>query len=540
MASEEIRVGSRNSRLAITQTEHVINRLQESYPKKQFKVHSMTTIGDRVLNISLPKIGEKSLFTRDLEDALNKGDIDIIVHSLKDLPTTLPSGMVIGAILEREDPADALVLKKKFAGKNIDIDTLKKGSVIGTSSLRRTAQLRRRFPHLKISNIRGNLNTRLTKLEGSEFAGIILARAGLVRMDFRNRINQELEPSKLLYAVGQGALAVECRETDAEILKMLRSVMCVRTTCCVLAERSFLKTLGGGCSAPVGVISRFNDNDGSLHLDGAVWSLDGTVEIRDKLSCRTDIEKKDIVISIEREDEPPRKKTRLTDTKVKTLETINTTTVSEDDTDDIKKLSESFNIKDLVEKHVRLVKVTSANNSKLPNQENDELLEKTKEDIANANLLPSDIGLDFMGQCPFVSDDMKIAHAVSDKCPIKTKFYQQDWANIPTSSKCPFTAFLNSNTDNISDIISNSVHKISSFSQSATLNDINEKCKQETDELNNIASENVFCGIYQHASHHRGPYEKSRKLGQMLADRLIKKGALEVMKSAQNEIHAKT
>lgn len=150
----------------------------------------MTTVGDRVLNKSLPKIGEKSLFTKDLEEALRTGGVDFVVHSLKDLPTQLPNGMTIGAVLKREDPRDALVLNSKFTGKNLK--TLPEGSLIGTSSLRRTAQIYRNYKNLKVCDIRGNLNTRLAKLDASEsqFSGIILALAGLERMGWKARVNQ--------------------------------------------------------------------------------------------------------------------------------------------------------------------------------------------------------------------------------------------------------------------------------------------------------------------------------------------------------------
>jgi len=153
-------------------------------------IDTMTTVGDRVLNKSLPKIGEKSLFTKDLEDALTHGGVDFVVHSLKDLPTQLPHGMTIGAILEREDPRDALVLNSKFVGQKLQ--SLPEGSVIGTSSLRRSAQLSRNYPHIKVCDIRGNLNTRLAKLDApqSKFSGIILANAGLVRMGWTKRVDQ--------------------------------------------------------------------------------------------------------------------------------------------------------------------------------------------------------------------------------------------------------------------------------------------------------------------------------------------------------------
>lgn len=256
----------------------------------------MTTIGDRVLNKSLPKIGEKSLFTKDLEDALRNGGVDFVVHSLKDLPTSLPAGMAIGAVLKREDPRDALVLNEKHRG--LTLKELPKDSMIGTSSLRRSAQLARSYSHLKVCDIRGNLNTRLAKLDApnSKFSGIILAQAGLVRMGWKDRVAQILEPDDIMYAVGQGALAVECRSNDADILKMLSTLSDIDTECIILAERSFLKTLGGGCSAPVAVVTtlkrRINDplSDFQLDLVGAVWSLDGVTKIKDEEKCFLDFD----------------------------------------------------------------------------------------------------------------------------------------------------------------------------------------------------------------------------------------------------------
>nr|CAI5819532.1 unnamed protein product [Callosobruchus analis] len=207
----------------------------------------MSTLGDKILDIPLPKIGEKSLFTKELETALANGTIDFVVHSLKDLPTTLPDGMVIGAVLTREDPRDALVLRKDFNAYTLS--TLPSSSIIGTSSLRRTAQLLKKYPHLKVESIRGNLNTRLRKLDELDtYNAIILAASGLIRMGWENRITEvsSLEEKELMYAVGQGALAVECREDNLDIMKLLEPLYDLETALSVTAERSFLKTLGGG------------------------------------------------------------------------------------------------------------------------------------------------------------------------------------------------------------------------------------------------------------------------------------------------------
>ncbi|KDR12599.1 Porphobilinogen deaminase [Zootermopsis nevadensis] len=258
----------------------------------------MSTIGDKILDKPLPKIGEKSLFTKELEIALEQQDVDFVIHSLKDLPTTLPDGMCIGAILKREDPRDALVLHPKHVGKSLE--TLPKGSVIGTSSLRRTAQLNRRYPDLKVESIRGNINTRLDKLDnGDIFAAIVLASAGLSRMGWEKRISQKLEAEEWLYAVGQGALAVECREDDFATLRLLQPLFHGTTTFRVLAERSFLRTLGGGCSAPVAVKSELIGQD--LSLTGAVWSLNGKKMLKHSSSCRLQYREED------EDGEPPRK-----------------------------------------------------------------------------------------------------------------------------------------------------------------------------------------------------------------------------------------
>nr|CAD7402905.1 unnamed protein product [Timema poppensis] len=268
-----IKVGSRKSQLALIQTNHIVSILKGLYPNKTFELVTMTTIGDQILDKPLPKIGEKSLFTKELEIALEQQDVDLVVHSLKDLPTTLPDGMCIGAVCKREDARDAVVLHAKHKGKTLA--TLPKGSVIGTSSLRRASQLHLKYPDLKVKDVRGNLNTRLAKLDkGDSYDGLVLAAAGLERMGWEARVSQSLEAEDMMYAVGQGALAVECREDDFAILQMLEPLQHVSTTLRVAAERSFLRTLGGGCSAPVAVISKFNGS--TLSLAGGVWSLDGS------------------------------------------------------------------------------------------------------------------------------------------------------------------------------------------------------------------------------------------------------------------------
>lgn len=282
-SKDTVVVGSRKSQLALIQTNYVVKCLQELYPDNKFKIVTMSTMGDKILDKPLPKIGEKSLFTKELEIALEQKDVDFVVHSLKDLPTALPDGLCVGAVLKREDPRDAVVLHPKMPGKTLD--TLPDGSVVGTSSLRRTAQLNRRYPHLKVVDIRGNLNTRLNKLDSDDkYQAIVLATAGLNRMEWEKRIDQILEPEEMLYAVGQGALAVECGEDDVPIQKLLEPLHDGTTTFRILAERSFLRTLGGGCSAPVAVQSEFKS--GKLSLTGAVWSLDGSKTLQESISCK--------------------------------------------------------------------------------------------------------------------------------------------------------------------------------------------------------------------------------------------------------------
>ncbi|XP_030007844.1 porphobilinogen deaminase isoform X1 [Sphaeramia orbicularis] len=275
-----IRIGTRKSQLARIQTDSVADKLKELYPDIQLEIIGMSTTGDKILDTALSKIGEKSLFTKELENALERNEVDLVVHSLKDLPTTLPPGFTIGAVLKRENPHDAVVLHPKNVGKTLD--TLPENSVIGTSSLRRAAQVKKRFPHLIFKDIRGNLNTRLKKLdEKDDFAAIILAAAGLKRMGWENRISQVLGPEDCMYAVGQGALAVEVRARDTDILEMVSLLHDPDTVLRCIAERAFLKQLEGGCSVPVAVYTQVKDSQ--LYLTGAVYSLDGSDSLKDTM-----------------------------------------------------------------------------------------------------------------------------------------------------------------------------------------------------------------------------------------------------------------
>ncbi|XP_068601338.1 hydroxymethylbilane synthase, b [Brachionichthys hirsutus] len=279
-ANRVIRVGTRKSQLARIQTDSVADKLKELYPEVSLEIVAMSTTGDKILDTALSKIGEKSLFTKELENALERNEVDLVVHSLKDLPTTLPPGFTVGAVLKRENPHDAVVLHPKNRGKTLE--TLPENSVIGTSSLRRAAQLKKNFPHLDFKDIRGNLNTRLKKLDEKEdFAAIILAAAGLRRMGWENRINQILGPEDCMYAVGQGALAVEVRARDADILEMVSILHHPETVLRCIAERAFLRHLEGGCSVPVAVNTEVKDSQ--LYLTGAVYSLDGSDSLKETM-----------------------------------------------------------------------------------------------------------------------------------------------------------------------------------------------------------------------------------------------------------------
>lgn len=240
----------------------------------------MSTQGDKILDVALAKIGDKGLFTKELELGMLNREVDFAVHSLKDLPTKLPEGLVLAAVTERENPADALVVHEKHKDKQID--TLPEGTVIGTSSLRRLAQLRHQFPHLSFKDVRGNLNTRLAKLDSGEYDALILAVAGLKRLGMNERIHQILSPEVSLYAVGQGALGIECRADDIELLSLLKTIEHAPTRACVSAERAFLRELEGGCQVPIGVNTHLNGD--TLTLTGFVASIDGKRMLKDTVT----------------------------------------------------------------------------------------------------------------------------------------------------------------------------------------------------------------------------------------------------------------
>jgi len=277
-------VGSRQSQLALIQTQLVIDSLIRFYHDNFFEIKKMSTKGDQVLDVALSKIGDKGLFTHELETAIAEGSVDFAVHSLKDLPTKLPPFMVIGAITKREIENDVLIFRLSHPCKSLS--ELPPGSVIGSSSLRRIAQLKMMYPKLVFKDIRGNLNTRFKKLDDISlgYDAIILAHAGVKRLgpEFETRISAILED--LYWAPGQGALAIETREGNEEVLDLLKCVHDKASAAACISERSFLEALGGGCQIPLGVKSKLSEDQKTLYLSGRVLNLDGTKCVEGEVS----------------------------------------------------------------------------------------------------------------------------------------------------------------------------------------------------------------------------------------------------------------
>ena len=278
MPLDQLRIASRRSQLAMVQTNWVKQELERKHPNLKISVEAMATQGDKILDVALAKIGDKGLFTKELEAQMLVGHAEIAVHSLKDLPTNLPEGLILGCVTEREDPADALVVNKK--NSDYQLETLPAGSIVGTSSLRRLAQLRHKFPALNFKDVRGNVITRLEKLDSEEYDCLILAAAGLSRLGFEDRIHQLIPSEISLHAVGQGALGIECVEGRPEVLEIIKTLEHKPTSLRCLAERSFLRELEGGCQVPIGVNSRIESKE--LILTGMVASLDGQRLLRDE------------------------------------------------------------------------------------------------------------------------------------------------------------------------------------------------------------------------------------------------------------------
>ncbi|TGJ81227.1 hypothetical protein E0Z10_g7531 [Xylaria hypoxylon] len=276
-----VRVGSRRSVLALLQAEWVVASLKKLHPDVDFEVRGMLSTADKDKITALYKFGGKGLWTNELEAALVANELDIIVHCAKDMPTSLPEGCTLACFTEREDPRDVVVVKKGLEGKYKTLADLPEGAVVGTSSVRRMAQIRRYYPKLRFQDMRGNIDTRLQKLDAddSEYAALILAAAGLHRTDRHARISQYLEKDTegggMLYAVGQGGLVIETRTDDTKTLELLKPFEDEKTMLAIETERSIMRTLEGGCSVPIGVETAWLEGN-QLRLTGCVVSIEGT------------------------------------------------------------------------------------------------------------------------------------------------------------------------------------------------------------------------------------------------------------------------
>ncbi|HSH06799.1 MAG TPA: hydroxymethylbilane synthase [Burkholderiales bacterium] len=261
-------IATRRSRLALWQAEHVKDKLEALYPGLDVELLALSTKGDELLEVRLDKVGGKGLFVKELESALAEGRADLAVHSMKDVPVELPPGFVLAAILEREDPRDALV-STRFAA----LEAIPAGGVLGTSSLRRAAQVAEHFPALRIETLRGNVETRLAKLDRGEYDAIILAAAGLKRLGLGARIRALLEPALSLPAAGQGALGIECMEPRADVRRLVAPLSDAGTAACVRAERAVSRALGGSCTVPLGAYAELVP--GGVALQAVVAAPDG-------------------------------------------------------------------------------------------------------------------------------------------------------------------------------------------------------------------------------------------------------------------------
>ncbi len=276
MAARTLKIATRKSPLAMWQANFVKDRLEALYPELQVELVPMSTQGDKILDTPLAKVGGKGLFVKELETAMLEGRADIAVHSMKDVPVEFPEGLGLHTICEREDPRDAFVSNRFTA-----IDELPQGAVVGTSSLRRQCQLRATRPDLVIRDLRGNVNTRLAKLDAGEYDAIILAAAGLKRLEMAHRITAFIEPEQSLPANGQGAVGIECRLDDHELHALLAPLEHPETRIRVLTERAMNRALQGGCQVPIGAYALVEGEE--VWLRGLVGSPDGSRVIRDEI-----------------------------------------------------------------------------------------------------------------------------------------------------------------------------------------------------------------------------------------------------------------
>ncbi|MEI4984957.1 hydroxymethylbilane synthase [Aeromonas caviae] len=276
MAARTLRIATRKSPLALWQANFVKDRLEALHPDLQVELVPMSTQGDKILDTPLAKVGGKGLFVKELETAMLEGRADIAVHSMKDVPVEFPDGLGLHTICEREDPRDAFV-----SNHFNQIDELPQGAVVGTSSLRRQCQLRAARPDLVIRDLRGNVNTRLAKLDAGEYDAIILAAAGLKRLEMAHRIAAFIEPEQSLPANGQGAVGIECRLDDHELHALLAPLEHPETRIRVLTERAMNRALQGGCQVPIGAYALVQGEE--VWLRGLVGSPDGSRVIRDEI-----------------------------------------------------------------------------------------------------------------------------------------------------------------------------------------------------------------------------------------------------------------
>ncbi|WP_145467498.1 hydroxymethylbilane synthase [Staphylococcus pettenkoferi] len=263
-------VGSRRSKLAMTQSRQFIDSLKKIDPSLEIEIKEIMTKGDQIVDKQLSKVGGKGLFVKEIENELYSHEIDMAIHSLKDVPSVISEGLTLGCIPDRENPFDAYV-----ANDHVALEDLPEGSIVGTSSLRRGAQIKAKYPHVEIKWIRGNIDTRLQKLQDEDYDAIILAAAGLKRMGWSDDIvTSYLDKETLVPAIGQGALGIECRSDDQELLDLLNQVHNQNVADCVTAERTFLKQMDGSCQVPIGGYAT-KDEDGTIEFTGLIMSTDG-------------------------------------------------------------------------------------------------------------------------------------------------------------------------------------------------------------------------------------------------------------------------
>nr|WP_319400505.1 hydroxymethylbilane synthase [uncultured Carboxylicivirga sp.] len=273
MTTATIRIGTRGSKLALYQANLVKSKLEETYPNQSFEIVIISTKGDKILDVALSKIGDKGLFTKELEHALFANEIDMCVHSLKDLPTVFPEGAQLGAILERAEFKDAWVSKD-----GLSLEEMNETHKVATSSLRRIAQVKRINPKVEVVDIRGNVDTRLKKMNDGYCDAMVMAGAGLIRLGYNDVITELFEPEYLIPACGQGAIAIEIRENDSKIEELISTLHCEQTYNKITAERSFLNELEGGCQIPIGAYATLEGDN--LVLTGMVALPSGLNEIR--------------------------------------------------------------------------------------------------------------------------------------------------------------------------------------------------------------------------------------------------------------------